>query len=116
MDEIEEAFAWTHLTPDVALPPHLASGPALAPVAQALVRLRFPDEAMLPHTSGQSTEITLLLAVDPDKPCIPTNRSRLGTNSALHKASPDSAEKTCNSLYYRCLCAGSLIAHMNLLD
>lgn len=38
--------------PAVALPPPLGSGPALAPVTQALLLLRFPDEAVLPHSSS----------------------------------------------------------------
>lgn len=94
----------------MTLPPSLASRPALAPVTQALVVLRFPGDAMLPHTSGQSAGNVLLVA-DADKPYTPINPSRLGTDSVLWKAFPDSAEQTCNSL-----CAGPLRAHMNFLD
>ena len=91
----------------MTLPPSLSSRPTLAPITQALV---VPDDAMLPHTSGRSAG-NVLLVVDPEKPYTPINPSRLGTDSVVYKAFPDSAEQTCNSL-----CAGPLRAHMNLLD
>lgn len=47
--------------PDVAQPLHVASGPSLTPVTQALVLLRFPGDVMLPHTLQQSTGTFLSL-------------------------------------------------------
>lgn len=67
--------------PDVVLPPQLAYGLVLATVTQVLLLLEFPDDALFPHTSGQSAKNILLLVVYPEKPYTPTNPSRLGTNS-----------------------------------
>lgn len=78
--------------PDVAGPLHVASGPALTPVTQALVLLRFPGDVMLPHTLRQFTGNILFLVVDPEKPYTPTDPSRLSINSVLCKTLPGYAE------------------------
>lgn len=67
----------------MTLPPHLASGRALAPVTQALAVLSFPDDVMLPHASG-AVSGNILLLVGPEKLHTPTNSSRLGTDSVLY--------------------------------
>lgn len=67
--------------PDVVLPPQLAYGPALTTVTQVLLLLKFPDDAMFPHTSRQSARNILLLVIYPEKPYTPTDPSSLGTNS-----------------------------------
>lgn len=66
--------------PDVVLPPQLAYGQALATVTQVLLLLKFPDDAVFPHTSGPSAR-NILILVYPEKPYAPTNPSRLATNS-----------------------------------
>lgn len=78
--------------PDVAGPLHMASGPALTLVTQALVLLRFPGDVMLPHTLWQSTGNILFLVVDPEKPYTPTDPSRLSINNVLYKTLPDYAD------------------------
>lgn len=67
--------------PDVVVPSQLAYGPVSATVTQALLLLKFPDDAMFPHTSGQSARNILLLVVYPENPYTLINPLRLDTNS-----------------------------------